>query len=447
MADHGIDLDAVRAKLKGHSIFAPSASAMWLFCSGALLPNLLAPDDAGIDAAYGTVAHGVGEVWLKSQMRPDYLIGTVEEVDEGHEVFNIEIDAVMLNYVEQYVNWCNWLPGDHYTEQRVDFSRLTPIDGQGGTADHIACEPGILTITDLKMGKGVQVFAKDNTQGLLYALGAYFQWDHKYNFKRIIIRIAQPRLGHFDEWEISVADLLEFADYVIERALLAWQPDAVRTPGIKQCQWCKIRANCATRAHWIFTIVDGLFDDLADTMDLADYITFLDSEDFDMSVIPARDLTLAQKVKLLEYRKVIENWLKDIEDDVERRAQSGTKIPGRKMVEGRANRVFHQRNPQKLAETLEMSSGIPAEKFLKTTVLNLTGIEEVIQREGGYRGKDMPVVLEGLVYKPKGKPVLVLENDPRPAISLGDDDAFDDLGGSDDENPFDSDFDDLSGEL
>jgi hypothetical protein len=166
-----------------------------------------------------------------------------------------------------------------------------------------------------------------------------------------------------------------------------------------------------------------------------------------MSVIPARDLTLAQKVKLLEYRKVIENWLKDIEDDVERRAQSGTKIPGRKMVEGRANRVFHQRNPQKLAETLEMSSGIPAEKFLKTTVLNLTGIEEVIQREGGYRGKDMPVVLEGLVYKPKGKPVLVLESDPRPAISLGDDDAFDDLGGGDDANPFDSDFDDLSGEL
>lgn len=446
MADHGIDLEAVKASLGGHSIYAPSYSATWLLCSGALLPSLVAPDDAGIDAAYGTVAHGVGEVWLKTKMRPDHLIGRIEKVDEGHEIFEIEIDAVMLNYVEQYVNWCDWLPGDHYVEQRVDFSRLTPIEGQGGTADHIACEPGILTITDLKMGKGVQVFAEGNTQGLLYALGSYFRWDAQYNFKRIIIRIAQPRLGHFDEWEISVEDLLAFADYVIERAIMAWRSDAVRTPGIKQCQWCRIRFNCIDRAHWIYSIVDGAFDDLAEPLSLANFIATLDDEDFGMSVIPARDLSLAQKVKLLTHRKVIENWLKDIEDDVERQALAGKKVPGRKMVEGRTNRVFIQRNPQKAADGLELATGIAAEKFIKTSILSLTDIEGVIQKEGGYRGKDMPVVLEGLVFKPPGKPVMALESDPRPAIALGDDDVFDDLGAGDD-NPFDGDFEDLSGDL
>ena len=197
MSDHGFDLEAVQIKLGAHSVFAPSASSMWLYCAGSLIPNLLAEDTAGEDAAYGTVAHGVAERWLKTGVKPVDLIGTVEKVDEGHAVFEIEITHSMLEYVQEYVDWSVFLPGDHYVEQRVDFSRLTPIPKQGGTADHIACEPGALTITDLKMGKGVQVFAKGNTQARLYALGAFYRWDEQYHFQRIVIRIAQPRLNQF----------------------------------------------------------------------------------------------------------------------------------------------------------------------------------------------------------------------------------------------------------
>ncbi len=424
MADHGIDLDAVRARLKGHSIFAPSASATWLNCSGALIPNLLAEDDAGEDAAYGTVGHGVGELWLKSGQKPTHLLGRVEQVDEGHAVFNITIDAEMMNYVEMYVNWCAQLPGDHYVEQRVDFSRLTPIEGQGGTADHIACQPGVLTITDLKLGKGYQVFAKRNTQGMLYALGSYFKWDPLYKFERVIIRICQPRLGHFDEWEISVQELLEFADYVIERAAMAWDPNAVRTAGILQCQWCKVRATCAERARWIYEIVDGCFDDLAELINLADFMSTIDDDDFSVQLVPARELSHAQMVKLIRYRKSIENWLKDIEDALERKMLSGQEVPGKKLVAGRSKRVFRERNPQRLADTLEMISGVPAEKFLETSVYGITEIEKIFQNEGGYRPKDIPGMLEGFVLKMPGKPVMADDFDKRPAVTLEDGDVF-----------------------
>lgn len=431
MADHGIDLDAVRAKLNGHSIFAPSASATWLNCSGALIANLLADDDAGEDAAYGTVAHGVGEMWLKTDARPNHLVGRIEQVDEGHAVFEILIDTIMLNYVEQYVNWCKYLPGDHYVEKRVDFSRLTPIDGQSGTADHIACQPGVLIITDLKMGKGFQVFAKDNSQGLLYALGAYFRWDHKYHFKRIIIRIAQPRLGHFDEWEVSLEDLLAFADWVIERAILAWNPNAERTPGIKQCQWCKIRASCTDLALWVYNLIEGAGDSLADPVDLATFLDRLDGDEFGMTPTPARELSLAQKVKLIAYRKSVENWFKAIEDDLERHMMKGDKVPNRKLVAGRGKRVFLQTDPRKLADTLEMLSGVPADRFIETSVYGITKIEEVLQNEGGYRPKDLPALFDGFIMKIPGRPVMAPEYDRRPEITLDDDNCFDAVANDD----------------
>lgn len=427
MADHGIDLDAVRAKLKGHSIYAPSASAMWLYCSGSLIANLLAEDDAGEDAAYGTVAHGVGELWLKSDVRPDHLVGTVEQVDEGHAVFDITIDTIMLNYLEQYYNWCRFLPGDHYVEKRVDFSRLTPLEGQGGTADHIACQPGVLIITDLKMGKGVQVFAEKNTQGMLYALGAYFRWNHMYNFEKVIIRICQPRLGHFDEWEISVKDLLDFADYVIERAIMAWDPDAIRTAGIKQCQWCKVRASCAERARWVYEVLDGCFDGMAEPINMVGFMAMLESDDFGVQLVPARELSMAQKVKLISYRKPIENWLKDIEDDIERHMMAGKEVPGRKLVAGRSKRVFLEKDPHKLADLLEMISGLPAKSFLETSVFGITKIEEVLQNEGGYRNKDLPALFEGYLLKMPGKPVMAPEHDRRPSVTVDDGDCFDAL--------------------
>jgi len=437
MADHGFDLDAVRAKLGSHSIFAPSASAMWMNCAGSLIANLLAEDDAGIDAAYGTVGHGVGEMWLKTGVRPSHLIGRIETVDEGHAKFDIEIDSIMLNYVEQYVDWCNFLPGDHFVERRVDFSRLTPIDRQSGTADHIACAPGWMIITDLKMGKGHQVFAENNSQGLLYALGAYFKWDPIYHFEKITIRIAQPRLGHWDEWTITLQELLDFADLVIERAMAAWVPNAPRTPGIKQCQWCKVRASCADRAAWIYNIVTGAGDSLYDPVDTSAFLDMLDGDEFSMQTVPARELTMAEMVKLVAYRKSVENWFKDIEDALERAMMRGESVPQRKLVAGRGKRVFLEKDPLKLADLLELASGVPSSEFMEPpTVFGITKIEEVLQNKGGYKGKELPGLFDGFVLKIPGRPTMAPEWDKRPAVGLDDDGDFDDLGGDDTEGEF-----------
>jgi hypothetical protein len=129
--------DVAKLAASGHSVFSPSSSKMWLTCSGSLIPNVLSHDSAGEEAAEGTTAHAVAEEWLTSGERPEHLIGTVRRVDG----WDIEITEEMMAYVSDYVDYVEALLADaveFQTETRVDFSNLTPIPDQGGTADNIA---------------------------------------------------------------------------------------------------------------------------------------------------------------------------------------------------------------------------------------------------------------------------------------------------------------------
>lgn len=430
MADHGFDLEAVQLKLGSHSVFAPSASAMWLNCSGSLIPNLLADDDAGYDAAEGTVAHGVAERWLKTGLRPTELVGTVEVVDEGHEKFEIEITDSMLDHVERYVDWCDELPGTHYVEQRVDFSRITPIPKQGGTADHIACEPGRMVITDLKFGKGHKVFAKGNTQARLYALGSFYRWDDEYHFETILIRICQPRLDHFDEWEITREELLQFADYAKERASLAWKPDATRTPSPKACEWCKVKKDCSAFAVMQLELTEGVFDDLdSEVTDdkKAQLKERLEDTFSDFKITPraVETLTTAELATLLPWRKVVENWWKSVEDELEKRLNSGMDVPGYKLVEGRSNRDWAG-DEQDALDNLELMFGLTPEDLYSKKLISPAQLEDLLVKQG-YKRKVLPDLMGQFIVKPQGKPVMAPMSDRRPALTVTVDDCFDDL--------------------
>ena len=382
-SDLGLDLDAIKAAHGGHSIFAPSGSAIWLNTPGCLIPNILAPDSAGFEAAYGTVGHECGEQWLRAipeicwgmgplaenqinEAEPRHRIGETVLIEERYDTFEVEIDQEMLDYVRQYVEWVMPLPGHHYIETRVDFSDLTPIPDQGGTADHCACQPGVLTISDLKMGY-IRVLAKHNTQLLLYAYGFFRLYDHLYNFERIIVRIAQPRLNHFDAWECSREDLLAFAEFVRVQARAAWQLGGPRKPG----WWCKkafcnVQATCPAYVCWMAEQADAdgdLFDDatgdsdylgcdiceglgcdvcagaqinadgsIEGTYTVKDMVTTAEAlVSGKVDLTPRRkplELSTEALARLLPMRPVIERWFGEIERELESRALDGEDVPG-----------------------------------------------------------------------------------------------------------------------
>ena len=433
MSEHRIDLKALESIRdgSGHSIYGASGAPMFLRCTGSLIPNLLAPDEAGEDAAYGTVAHALGEQWRKSGVKPVHMVGRKKFVPSGEWGFMIEIDEAMLDYVQMSVDWSSLLPGDHIVEVRVDYSDLTPIKNQGGTLDFGAMRHRVCVIQDEKYGKSEEIRAERNYQLMLYAYGVYRQWDWLYGFKEFVIRISQPRLDNFDEWTLSVQDLLEFAEWAKARMHEAWTPDAPRSPGHKQCKWCKVKASCAAAAKMENDLVTEAFAGVR-SYDEEDIAQFKSELDIGMLARPLNVMTLSleQMANLKMYRKFSESFWNALDKELMRRAiQMQEKIPGMKLVEGRANRKF--KNKLQTIKTL-VELGCNRKDVLVEELVSPAEAEKLL-RKAGHRHKDLPELLAGLVEKPPGKPTLVPLSDRRQELTDITEDAFSALSEEPDE--------------
>jgi hypothetical protein len=431
----------------GHSIFSPSSSAMWLWCAGSLLPNLTAKDDAGEEAAEGTVAHHVAEHWLKTGVRPKHLVGTTMEVDG----WTIEITNSMLDYVELYVDWCMECEGDHYTETKVWFSDLTPIPKQGGTSDHGAIFGRTITVTDLKFGKGVIVYAAEdlnepawcwrdefdnpiklngNTQALLYAYGFYRSLSkaERDDIKYIRIRICQPRLGHFQTWETTVGQLLDFAAWVKERAALAWQENAPRRVSEKGCQWCRVKGTCAAFAAAMEELNGSVFDDVETSIERMEEVKdALEVGLYAPKLLPPGELSTLHLSRLVAYRGIVESWFRDVEAELDRRALRGEPVPGQKLVEARTNRVFKN---QKAAERFLHKQGVDTLSLYKLSFASPAQAEDALV-EAGFRRGEAVKLLAPHVDKPRGRATLVPLSDPRQPLDAVADEVFSDLTAED----------------
>lgn len=420
--------DALLAKYgtgrNGHSLFAPSSAAGWLNCSGFLLANAKARDTAGIDAAYGTVAHHVADVWHKTGKRPAALLDTTRKAKAGGLWHTITIDAAMLGYVERYIDWCNEVPGDHYYEQRVDLTPVMPIPGQGGTADHFACEPGRLTITDLKMGTGVRVYAVDNDQARLYALGVFLEWDWIYRFETIVIRICQPRLDVFETWEISRADLIAFGDYVKVKGLAAWDENALRTPSPKACQWCSkaVVATCPAR----LTELDRLIDDTFDGVEEPSAVVTTAAEAFGkLAKMPERLASTAKlSTKALSraytMRRHVEKWFSAMGEELLKRAENGETLPFQKLVDGRSRKVW--RAKMDMPYLVKGAWGIAEGKVAPPKLLSVSKLAELIRAEAKAKPAEIEKFLKPHFDRVPGPRTLAEVKDDRPdAFSLVDD--------------------------
>lgn len=426
----------------GHSIFAPSSSARYFSCHGSLLANLFSPDDAGYEAAEGTVAHALAEEWLKTGVRPTRKIGTTVTIKEHGEVFEVPITQSMLDYVQEYVDWCRFEAGEMFTEIKVWFTDLMPWANedevaenpdavripflpQGGTADNIIINDSRIIITDLKYGKGVQVFATGNTQALLYAYGVYRAFCDEYDIDTIEIRIAQPRFNHFDSWEITVGELLDFAEWARGQFKKAWDINAPRKASVKACIFCKASSDCAALAYLAECAVGGdtyFLDKEFGVKEMSELREALRDE-YKMRRAQFGTLSTEEMAKILPLRRVIENWLRRLDQELEARASKGAKVPGHKLVESRTNRAFN--DPERVIALFEFLD-LDKDDYIKTELRSPAQMEEILRDKLGLSRAGAPAIIEKFVYKPPGRPTLAPDTDQRPPMDGRYTGAFDD---------------------
>ena len=272
--------------------------------------------------------------WQLTGVWPEYLIGQEFLIDGHTVVADDEMFVHAQTCLERYAD----IPGQPQLEVRVDISSLTPIPGQSGTADRVHVYPGTVEIIDWKYGKGVQVFAKWNTQLLCYALGVVDRFGDEFSIETIRLHIAQPRLDHFDVWEISRDDLMLWAAWARQQWQAAWEPDAPRVPSGKACQWCRVRIDCPARQVMLERVVADTFEEVVTS----------DEQQTALAAVPAppappppATLSTERLAWVYQYRRTMELWFKDIGEELLRRGQEGQDISPWKVVEGRkGNRAW-----------------------------------------------------------------------------------------------------------
>lgn len=190
-----------------HAEFSPSSAHRWIPCPGSIKASRGLPDTSGGDAREGTDAHHLGELLLKSH--PDTV--AAHYIGKGMPNGTV-VDADFARYVQMYVDYVQQIvaanPGAVLlVEQVLPIDHLTGERGAVGTADAVILTSTEIVLCDLKFGRGVQVFAEENPQLMMYALGALRMFGMAADFQTARLVIIQPRLGHFDEWTVPVGDV------------------------------------------------------------------------------------------------------------------------------------------------------------------------------------------------------------------------------------------------
>ena len=365
--------------MEKHSPLGASGAACWLNCAGSYWAQKDLPDTTSKFAYEGTCAHELAEICLANKIAARRRIGLPLIINK-----DFIVTSDMADYAQTYIDYVRSIGGVQEYEQKVSYSDWVP--GGFGTADVIATVDDILYVIDLKYGKGVKVDAYENPQGMLYALGALNERIAFQEFEKVVIVIHQPRLDHVSEWTVEPAGLYYWADWVKERALLCLEPDAPRTPGEKQCQWCRAKATCPALLKQTEVAIMQEFDSF-------------DAE------LPAPASLSEEKLRVvMDHKDMIEKWLKSVETHVISQIESGKPFPGWKMVEGRSNRKWADE-----AYAANFLTGLLGERAYTKKLLTAPAAEKALGKEGKEK-------IQSLITKPEGKGVLVPEGDKRPAL-------------------------------
>lgn len=381
----------------------PSESHRWVGCTAS--PFLIEENKDSIDdsesvyAAEGTKAHDLGaNSILMGWDEKDFQDKEMAEYVKGYAEFvlsQVEEDDELL--IEESVN----LFFDPENESGTPDCAILTVDGNKIIK---------VRINDLKYGMGVSVQAKKNTQLSTYAMSVVqkaLQRGLTISHDALVsLSIYQPRvIGEraIRNWTILYGELDAFCVDINESARIikaakSWD-DVKFSPGEHTCRFCEAKPFCSTYAGYL----------LQEVPEVADEVLTVSEP----TLPEVSQLTYEQISALVKNKKQIEKWLSSLEDFVFHHLNSGKRISGFKLVQGReGNRAW---TDAAKADRF-LARFIPKKERTKTTLVSPAQAEKLL------KSKELPDNFEALFKKQisrstAGK-ILAGSDDPRTALNI-----------------------------
>jgi hypothetical protein len=432
---------------KEHAVLGPSGWDRWSSCPGSVVLEEGLPNPTSTYAAWGTVAHEIASLSLTEGVDAEWYFDKVFEV-EGH---TIVADMEMADTVNTYLAVVHSLidveAGDVLmVEQEVPIGHLTGESGATGTSDVIGItrQGKRLVVVDFKGGAGVPVYAfsevsEDAGEGLtkwsaringqmgMYALGALEKFGVIYeDIEEAELVISQPRVSEEPSTiTISVDDLRAFGEEVVMaagRVALAKNnvfdsavvegvrpsiADLMLNPSEKACKFCRAKSTCpALRAEvegslaMISTAEPIEFDDLTLPKKAA-------------SIAVGSDTDVERLASFMRAAPLIEEAIKAVRAEVERRLLAGGAVPGYYLGEGKkGNRKWKD---EARAEA-ELKKRYKVPEIYKMKLISPTEAEKLMKPKPRLWAK---VVAEAGIDQGEGKPSVCRDGDPNKPYQIG----------------------------
>jgi hypothetical protein len=392
---------------------SPSGAEGWFACAGRVVMESSFPDKGNDASDNGTARHEVCALCLLDtepgrQLTPAAFVGRVMENGVAYDEDWVLEDQDYVDTIRKLAEG-----GELFVEQVVNFERYTEVPGDSfGTADAIILKPLAdktyeLIVGDRKTGYH-EVPVEKNKQLQLYALGAYDEHSLVYEISRVRLIIHQRGAR---EWDCSIEDLLAFGQAARSRAISVvnavamhgkvdqaeWERTFLnQNPTEDACRYCKAMATCPSMQRKVQEVVSADFDDIA-------------KGEADMEWMPQAGTDLGV---LMAATGLIEDWIKAVRAEVERRLLAGNDVPGFKLVLGKqGNRKWT--SEAEATKLLRETFRLPVEKAFDLTLISPTSAEKLFK--AGDIGKRQWPKLQPLIGRSDPKPSVAPAADKRDA--------------------------------
>ena len=411
-----------------HAIKSPSGAARWSSCTASPSAQKGYPNTTNEHSRAGTMQHQLCAECLEQDTQPQSYLGKTflfpqEEwgVDDGMNCdHSLVVTQEMVDACTSAVNYVRQLRDSLgatlLVEQRLPIGHITGEEGATGTGDVVLLTADTIIVADFKMGRS-RVKAYDvaeqavgdnpprlqmNLQLALYALGALHEYELLGEFQHAKAIIIQPYLNAISEYGCTVEELQVLGEWLKARAE-ACETNPEFVPTADNCFYCKAKNDCVARTDVVLDTACEGFEDVVDARP---------------KKIPGHPIG-----HLYSLIDMIRGWCDDVEAQVHADLKVGKTVRAPngvpyKLVAGKKG--ARKWDDAAKVEEMMASWNLPGGAMWKKTLISPTDVDKLVKPQANGEkpviGKIRYTRLLPHIQQPDGKPQVVPDTDPRPAL-------------------------------